>query len=124
MVTPAPGSGPSLEVQRKKGFWRVMLVGYPESTPEDTTKPVYVKLEDNHGYPGYWSTSKMLLECAMSLIFDRERIEDASALQGALHPRPASCVLRLGGVLTPASAFGLVPLDRLKRGGFVVEVLP
>ena len=55
--------------------------------------------------PGYWSTSRMLLECGLAL-----------ALEGPACPKAA-------GILTPATAMGAVLLQRLRSAGFVFDVV-
>ena len=47
--------------------------------------------------PGYASTSKMLAESCLALVQDREKLPPE------------------GGVLTPATAFGSVLIERLKK---------
>lgn len=58
--------------------------------------------------PGYWSTSRMLLEAGLCLVLEA--------------PRLAAEGLRQGGVLTPASACGNVLLERLRAAGFTFKV--
>eukprot|EP00210_Caulerpa_lentillifera_P009147 g8721.t1 len=79
---PASGSGPSKTVQRKLGYWKHLFVGYPEDGSSNPSDLVYLKMEDNSGDPGYWSTSKMLLECALSLVFDKDQVDAANTIQG------------------------------------------
>lgn len=79
-----PGTGPNLNLQRNLGFWRIRVIGYPENDSQrNSTKLVAVSIQDNKGDPGYWSTSKMLLECALSLIYDSNAINNSDALEGA-----------------------------------------
>lgn len=83
MTAPKPGSGPSKEIQRQTGFWKLLLIGYPESPPKDDPNAhVTVKLEDNNGDPGYWSTSAMLVECALSLVLDAEAVAQTASQEG------------------------------------------
>jgi len=90
-TAPASGSGPSKTVQRKMGYWRHLFVGYPEdSTSEDL---VYLKMEDNSGDPGYWSTSKMLLECALSLVLNKDLVNQEASLEGS--PFEVPCLIDL-----------------------------
>ena len=79
MILPKPGDGPSLKLQREEGFWRLELIGYPE---DSNAKHVLLELADNHGDPGYWSTSKMLLECALSLILEKARVDEMASHKG------------------------------------------
>ena len=78
MALPKPGEGPSRKVQRE-GFWGMTLIGYPE---DSNTKHVCLKLADNQGDPGYWSTRRRFLECALSLILEKERVDEAASLKG------------------------------------------
>ena len=68
-------------------------------------------LQDPNRDGGYWSTSRMVLESALCLSLQ------ASALNtdpyASKHP---------SGVLTPAAAFGLVLLQRLKEAGYEATV--
>lgn len=90
------GEGPSEEV-RKRGYFRVTFVSKTES--ERMLSRV------SGGEPGYTETSKMLSECALGLLLDRDRL-----------PRKA-------GVITPAVAFGDVLVDRLQAAGIRFEVV-
>jgi short subunit dehydrogenase-like uncharacterized protein len=68
-------------------------------------------LQDPAGDPGYMSTTRMLLECALCLVLQADDLEkDPYASQNP------------GGVLTPSSAFGLVVHDRLRAIGFEISV--
>ena len=64
-----------------------------------------------HRDPGYLSTSRMILECALCLALQ----PDALA-----HDKYAS--RNPGGVLNPASALGLVLVERLKKAGYEISV--
>jgi short subunit dehydrogenase-like uncharacterized protein len=88
------GEGPSAE-QRARAYFRVTVVG------EADGKKLVARVSG--GDPGYGETSKMLSECALSLA------KDAASL-------PARA-----GVLTPASAFEGVLVDRLVRAGIRFE---
>ncbi len=90
------GEGPSAEA-RARGFFRVTLVG------EADGQKVVARVSG--GDPGYGETSKMISECALALA------RDASSL-------PARA-----GVLTPASAFEGVLVDRLVRAGLRFETV-
>ena len=67
-----------------------------------------VTLQDPARDPGYWSTSRMLLEAALCLAQQKEEAK----LMG----------LQTCGVLTPASAMGMLLVDRLRKAGFKFEV--
>ncbi|GIL67213.1 hypothetical protein Vafri_20650 [Volvox africanus] len=60
--------------------------------------------------PGYWSTSRMLLETGLALVLDAPRL--------AADPR-----LARGGVMSPAAACGSVLLERLRAAGFSFDVV-
>ena len=83
-AVPNPGSGPERTVQRKHGHWRLLFVGYPEPSEDSDTSPpaVIAKIEDNYGDPGYWSTSNMIVECALALILDKDSVQGVAAMEG------------------------------------------
>jgi short subunit dehydrogenase-like uncharacterized protein len=58
---------------------------------------------------GYWSTSRMILEAGLALALDADKIA-------------ATGECRAGGVLTPASAAGMVLLERLRGAGLTFRV--
>ena len=64
-------------------------------------------LQDPHRDPGYYSTSRMILECALCM-----------ALQGADVRSDPWAGKNPGGVLNPASALGLVLVERLKKADY------
>jgi hypothetical protein len=72
----------------------------PPSFPSQIVK-AYVA--DEARDPGYWGTSRMVLEAGLCLALDAK---DCDA---------AGC--KSSGVLTPASAMGLVLMDRLRAAG-------
>ncbi|GIL67211.1 hypothetical protein Vafri_20650 [Volvox africanus] len=102
---PAPGQGPS-EAARKGGFWHHELVVVTE---EETPRVVRGHCGDRRD-PGYWSTSRMLLETGLALVLDAPRL--------AADPR-----LARGGVMSPAAACGSVLLERLRAAGFSFDVV-
>lgn len=51
--------------------------------------------------PGYWGTARLLLEAGLCLALDQAACDEAGCVRG--------------GVLTPASALGMVLVDRLRR---------
>ena len=91
-----PGSGPSLE-ERERGWFRMLFHGRSPGAE--------VKTEIRGGEPGYSETAKMLSEAALCLAMDREIIPGT------------------GGVLTPASAFGLRLQERLSEAGINFKIL-
>jgi short subunit dehydrogenase-like uncharacterized protein len=92
---PAPGEGPS-DATMDAGWFRCELIAEGENG-----RRIRVTLSDR-GDPGNRATVKMLCECALALALDRD------ILPGAPH---------LGGILTPATAFGLVLSRRLEAAG-------
>lgn len=95
-VLPAPGQGPSAE-KRARSWFRSEFVGVYANGEQG-------RVSISGGCPGYSETSKMVAEAALSL-----------ALQ--LKELPSQ-----GGVLTPASAFGQVLVNRLQSQGIKIEV--
>jgi short subunit dehydrogenase-like uncharacterized protein len=94
---PKPGEGPSEETM-DNGFFRARLIG----VAADGRKALGT-VEDQ-GDPGNRATVKMLAESALALATDT---------------LPSG-----GGVLTPATAFGQVLLDRLRKAGMTWTVAP
>ncbi|MFB1481129.1 trans-acting enoyl reductase family protein [Corallococcus sp. RDP092CA] len=99
-VLPAPGQGPSATV-RERGLFEVRLLGEGHSPKSGQRVKVEGKVAAK-GDPGYAATARMLAESALCLAFD---------------PLP-----KRGGVLTPASAMGMVLVERLRRAGMTFEV--
>lgn len=91
-----PGDGPSPE-ERARGFFRVTFVGRGGGRQVETVV--------EGGDPGYGDTARMVVESALCLAFDRDRL-------GGL------------GVTTPADAMGRALVDRLQPAGitFTTEV--
>lgn len=58
--------------------------------------------------PGYWGTSRMVLEAGLCLVEDSEKLKEAG--------------YAAGGVLTPATAMGTVLIKRLQAAGIKFEV--
>jgi len=93
-----PGSGPNRLI-REKGHGTAYVVG--KGTTQGGGKVTYVgEFDMPQGDPGYMETSKMLVESALCLVLDMDKL-----------PQPQ----HRGGVLTPAAAFGQVLMDRLHR---------
>lgn len=86
---PKPGGGPTKE-QREQGFFKMEMLGLFQ---DDST--IMGSITGDHD-PGYGSTSKMLGESAVCLALDKEKTPNVS------------------GMLTPATAFGAVLIDRLQ----------
>lgn len=93
---PKPGEGPSKE-ERDAGNFDVLFIG---EMPDGASIKVSVTGDKD---PGYGSTSKMIAECAICLI---QNVPDLP-----------------GGIYTPASAFGMEIIDRLRaNAGLTFEV--
>ena len=92
IVLPKPGEGPSLH-SMKNGFFKMKIIGHI-----DKLKISSVIIEGDSD-PGYSATAKMLTESALSILLNKDKIP------------------KTFGVLTPASALGLVLIDRLKNKG-------
>lgn len=99
---PAPGTGPSEDVINQGSFHCEWLA-----------RSASGKVARGHiadaGDPGNRGTTKMLCESALALVVDRDALPGGPAL---------------GGVLTPASAFGDVLLRRLRAAGMRIRVNP
>ncbi|SDE97204.1 Uncharacterized conserved protein [Blastococcus aurantiacus] len=98
-VLPAPGTGPSEEVQRN-GWFRMDV----EATTESGRR--YTAVAAGKGDPGYAATAVMLGESALALALDGDRLPDRA------------------GSLTPATALGDVLVERLRAAGHTYEVTP
>jgi len=85
---PSSGEGPSLQVMNS-GCFKMGLVAYPE----DDSKPLKV-LVTMKKEPGYMETSKIISEVAFCITESRDLLAE-------------------GGVLTPATAFGMHLINRL-----------
>ena len=96
---PRPGEGPTDEV-RKKGAFSLRLLGEGRHG-ERVWAAVGAK-----GDPGHTETAKMLAETALCLTEDEDRL-----------PKRA-------GVLTPASACGMILVERLRKAGMTFAVEP
>jgi short subunit dehydrogenase-like uncharacterized protein len=97
-VLPKPGEGPSREV-RESGFWILVLVG-----KQSDGKVIQARIQ-GAGDPGVESTSRMLVESALCLARDSDRITVG------------------GGFWTPASAMGELLQSRLtSHAGLSFEI--
>ena len=92
-----PGQGPSEEAM-DKGSVRVRVV----ATADSGRKAISTFTAS--GDAGNRVTVRILCECALALVLDRERLP------------------KVGGILTPAVAFGPVLVDRLRELGTTVDV--
>ncbi|KAI8351587.1 Saccharopine dehydrogenase-domain-containing protein [Mortierella sp. GBAus27b] len=100
---PPPGTGPSDE-DIAKGYFTIKVFGeseLPEVTEgEETPKPIKVVAVVEGGEPGYSETCRYLVESAMCIIQNEDRVRSENKITG--------------GVLTPAFAFGQILVDRLR----------
>lgn len=105
---PQPGEGPSRDLMLN-GYWKHAAIGLTEEPPGTEPQVVVAHCSDPHRDGGYWGTARMLLEAGLCLALDGERCKEAGYLQG--------------GVLTPATAMGLVLADRLRAAGITFDVV-
>jgi short subunit dehydrogenase-like uncharacterized protein len=98
-LLPAPGSGPSAAV-REQGWFRSVV----DATTEDGRR--YRATAAGQGDPGYAATAVMLGQSALALALDGDRLPDRA------------------GSLTPATALGVVLVERLRAAGHTYEVTP
>ncbi|KIY97407.1 saccharopine dehydrogenase (NAD(+),L-glutamate-forming) [Monoraphidium neglectum] len=105
---PKPGEGPSRETMFN-GYWKHAAIGLTEEEPGTEPQVVVAKCSDPHRDGGYWSTARMLLESGLCLALDSDKLKEAGQLQG--------------GVLTPATAMGLVLAGRLREAGITFDVV-
>jgi len=97
---PVPGQGPSEEAM-EDGF--IEAINYTSSSPSAKHPPTHVKtILRGRGDPGYLLTAIMISESALAILFEKP------ALPSLAHD---------GGILTPASAFGEVIVQRLEKSG-------
>jgi short subunit dehydrogenase-like uncharacterized protein len=101
---PGSGDGPDAE-KRKKGNFEIQLVGTADTEPYD--EPVRVRgIIKGFRDPGYGDTCRMVVESALSIV---KNLKDLPGKEG--------------GILTPATAFGNVLLERLRHNnGMIFEV--
>ncbi len=97
---PAPGEGPS-EARMDKGSFRCALVGHGDRGARVRATVA------SRGDPGNRATTQMVCEAALALAQDESRLPGGK---------------RRGGVLTPASAFGDVLVQRLRALGMTLAV--
>lgn len=101
---PSSGDGPDAE-QRAKGKFEMQFVGTAETEPYDESVRVRGTVKGFRD-PGYGDTCRMVAESALCIV------KSLNELPG-----------KQGGILTPATAFGNVLLERLRHNqGMVFEV--
>jgi short subunit dehydrogenase-like uncharacterized protein len=96
---PAPGEGPSEETM-DNGYFECRLLGIA-----DDDSKVWALIEGT-GDPGNRATVKFVCESALALAFDRDRLPGGRTR---------------AGLLTPATAFGDILVERLRRSGITIE---
>ena len=79
---------------------------------ENLSQHTSVYLQDRNRDPGYWSTTRMLLECALCMTAANQKLLEQD-------PYAGGCP---GGVLSPSAAFGLTLHERLKSAGYELTV--
>jgi len=97
-MLPKQGEGPSRDTMMH-GYYNHTIVG--ECTDGEIIMGTF---SDKKRDPGYWGTSRLLLEAALCLAIDIKALDDSDE------------VLK-GGVLTPASGLGSVYVERLRKAG-------
>lgn len=99
-LAPSPGKGPS-QALMDAGYFKCWLVG----EAEDGTRVKALVAEQ--GDPGNRATVKMLCEAGLALVLQKHRLPGGP---------------QRGGVLTPATALGMVLVDRLRNQGMRWEI--
>ncbi|KAI8104528.1 hypothetical protein M9434_003083 [Picochlorum sp. BPE23] len=102
-IVPAPGQGPSRELMMS-GYYKHLVVGETEDGEH-----IFGEFSDSSRDPGYWGTSRLVLEAALCLALNKKELDECPDV---LH----------GGVLTPASALGPVLQKRLEDAGIVCRI--
>jgi len=108
-VLPKPGEGPSKEAMRN-GYFDLQYIAEPD--PKQMGSRTLPKIKARcyvQGDPGYSQTAKMISESAIALALQRD---DLPCVKEGLR----------GGVLTPATAFGNVLVERLHNAGITFNV--
>ncbi|KAJ3044912.1 hypothetical protein HDV00_000194 [Rhizophlyctis rosea] len=128
------GSGPTKE-QRDNGFFKCKIIGQTQAESNAPSHKAVAYIEGIQD-PGYGETAKMLSETALCMLLDRatlrkcERPETeranlggATAGGGEWGGKEAGAFgVWPGGVLTSASACGMVLVERLRKAGMRFEV--
>jgi short subunit dehydrogenase-like uncharacterized protein len=104
-MLPAQGEGPTRE-QMINGYYKqcAFAEGVSQENGKETRNMVVAEVGDEHRDPGYWGTSRLVLECALCLACQQKELDDDDT------------VLK-GGILTPASALGMYGIARLRAAG-------
>lgn len=98
-VLPYLGADPE-KIIKDGGYWSNTLVGETEEQPGQKSRTVILKMKGPSD-PGYGQTSRMVLEAALCLALQEDELERSP--------------VKRGGVLTPASAMGMVLTRRLQK---------
>ncbi|GMH34093.1 hypothetical protein BSKO_01927 [Bryopsis sp. KO-2023] len=105
---PSPGEGPTKE-QQLNGSFKFRYVAETEEPEGGKPEKVVATMGVTGFDPGYWGTARMVLECALCQVFDSEKLKEQGVMEG--------------GVLTPATAFGMVAVERLRAAGFKFDIV-
>lgn len=105
---PKPGEGPTKE-QQLNGMFKYRFIAETEDREGSPSSLVQAVLACEGYDPGYWGTSRMVLECALCQVLDLKKLEEESLAEG--------------GVLTPATAFGMVAIERLRAAGIPIDIV-
>jgi len=106
-LLPSPGEGPGEEM-RTGGFWNSHVTAISEEEPGVKPRVVKAHIGDPKRDPGYWSTSRMLLEAGLCLALQEKQLKESGCKEG--------------GVMSPAAALGLTYVERLRQAGYIWEV--
>lgn len=109
-ILPAPGTGPSDALIAKSHF-TIEVIGEavkPENVSGEEGEPIRAIAVVKGGDPGYSETCKYLVESALCLVKNEDRVRKENKVTG--------------GVLTPAHAFGQVLIGRLRDQGAKLTV--
>eukprot|EP00889_Picochlorum_renovo_P002201 jgi/Picre1/29231/NNA_004623.t1 len=101
-IVPAPGQGPSRELMMS-GYYKHLVVGETEDGEH-----IFGEFSDSSRDPGYWGTSRLVLEAALCLALNKKELDE--------------CPDVLHGGVTPASALGPVLQKRLEDAGIVCRI--
>lgn len=104
-LLPKQGEGPS-EALMTGGFFSMGFIAVPSGSKEEVVRGL---VADPHRDPGYWSTSRMVLEAALCLALDEDKVKAGGASGG--------------GVLTSASGLGMPLIERLRNAGYVFKIV-
>eukprot|EP01100_Stratorugosa_tubuloviscum_P003006 TRINITY_DN170_c1_g2_i1.p1 TRINITY_DN170_c1_g2~~TRINITY_DN170_c1_g2_i1.p1 ORF type:complete len:415 (-),score=174.29 TRINITY_DN170_c1_g2_i1:82-1326(-) len=106
-LLPKPGSGPTKK-QRDTGLFKIKLYAKTARLANGNTKTIRGTVKGVKD-PGYGETSKMLAEAGLCLVFQKEELNQSNELLK-------------GGILTPATAFGPILIQRLRNAGMTFKV--